>query len=344
MDVVALAQHEIFNAVATLGTATTPEHLKKLFRMVPEVIFCFDGDQAGRQAAERALDIALATMEDGRRIRFMFLPQGEDPDTLVRREGKEAFINRVDQATPLPDFFFESLKRQVDIDTLDGKALLSKLALKKLQPMPNGVLRQLMLDQLAQLSNLSLERLLEFVPASNPATTTPEAGAPRRQPPPGQDTATAVRRRHQPSQSQMLSPAERATLLLLHYPQFVSRITLEEHELEASDARGVALLMELIRLLRNNPNLNPGGILGYWQGAQDQSMRGEIARLAATELPVKDPQGLQAEFSDAIQLILSRHSEKDLDSLLEKAKNEPLSEQERQNLTMLLNKKHRLAE
>ena len=111
MDVVALAQFGIRNAVATLGTSTSEEHLTRLFRMVGEVVFCFDGDQAGRQAASRALATVLPLMIDGRQARFLFLPEGEDPDSLVRREGPDAFQDRVTCASPLSEFLFEQAGR-----------------------------------------------------------------------------------------------------------------------------------------------------------------------------------------------------------------------------------------
>ncbi|MCF7981822.1 MAG: DNA primase, partial [Pseudomonadales bacterium] len=262
MDVIALAQHDILNAVATLGTATSREHLSKLFRMVSEVVFCFDGDQAGRQAAERALDTSLPIMEDGRQVRFMFLPEGEDPDSIVRKEGKTTFMERIDNALSLPDFFFDSLSQQVNLTTLDGKARFSKLALKKLQPMPNGVLRQLMLDQLAKLSHLSLERLLAFAPQEESPPiesydeevhtqySTRESRNPQRRS--GQN---------QPRRN-VRTPAEWATLSLLHHPQFIEHLE-DFPELSDADSPGAELLHELIQLLRENPSLTPGGIIGH---------------------------------------------------------------------------------
>ena len=104
MDVIALAQFEINNAVATLGTALTENHLQKIFRYTSEIVFCFDGDNAGRKAAARALETALPEMRDGVSAKFLFLPDGEDPDTMVRKLGKEAFLQQVDSALPLSEF------------------------------------------------------------------------------------------------------------------------------------------------------------------------------------------------------------------------------------------------
>ena len=128
MDVVALAQFGLTNAVATLGTATTPEHLERLYRTVSEVVFCFDGDAAGRRAAWRALENALPVLRDGREARFLFLPEGEDPDTLVRRIGAETFQQKTVESVPLSKFFYESLSRQVDTSSVDGRARLVELA------------------------------------------------------------------------------------------------------------------------------------------------------------------------------------------------------------------------
>ncbi|MBS7664223.1 DNA primase [Pseudomonas lalucatii] len=145
MDVIALAQQGLRNAVATLGTATSEEHLKRLFRLVPSVLFCFDGDQAGRNAAWRALEATLPNLQDGRRARFLFLPDGEDPDTLVRSEGTDAFRARINQqAQPLADYFFQQLGEEADPRSLEGKAHLATLAAPLIDKIPGNNLRTLM--------------------------------------------------------------------------------------------------------------------------------------------------------------------------------------------------------
>ena len=140
MDVVALAQHGLRYAVATLGTSTTEEHLKKLFRVTPEVVFCFDGDRAGRAAAWRALENALPEAQDGRTIRFLFLPDGEDPDSLVRKEGQEAFEERISrEAMPLSEYLISELTKQTDMKTAEGRARLAQLARPHLNRLRRGV-------------------------------------------------------------------------------------------------------------------------------------------------------------------------------------------------------------
>ena len=138
MDVIALAQHGISNATATLGTATSAAHLEKIYRQCPEVVFCFDGDNAGRRAAARALETALPTLQDGRQARFLFLPEGEDPDTLVRTKGAQHFSSLVSAAMPLEDFLFASQGENLNLDTMEGRARLSTLAVPLLQKLPAG--------------------------------------------------------------------------------------------------------------------------------------------------------------------------------------------------------------
>ncbi|WP_176494276.1 DNA primase [Cobetia sp. 5-25-4-2] len=159
MDVVALAQYGIRNACATLGTATSEEHLKRLYRLVDEVVFCFDGDKAGRQAARRALETVLDVMIDGRQARFLFLPEGEDPDSLVRSEGQEAFEKRVTCASGLSEFLFEQAAEGRDLKRMEQLERFVTQALEWISRVPEGVLRSLLLKELERRSGLERERL-----------------------------------------------------------------------------------------------------------------------------------------------------------------------------------------
>ncbi|WP_070886114.1 DNA primase [Pseudomonas argentinensis] len=173
MDVIALAQQGLRNAVATLGTATSEEHLKRLFRLVPSVLFCFDGDQAGRNAAWRALEATLPNLQDGRRARFLFLPDGEDPDTLVRSEGTDAFQARIHQhAQPLADYFFQQLSEEADPRSLEGKAHLVTLAAPLIDKIPGNTLRALMRQRLTQITGLDASAMGQAqAPARQPSAT-----------------------------------------------------------------------------------------------------------------------------------------------------------------------------
>ena len=178
MDVIALAQQGLRNAVATLGTATSEEHLKRLFRVVPSVLFCFDGDAAGRNAAWRALEATLSSLQDGRRARFLFLPDGEDPDTLVRSEGTDAFRARINQhAQPLADYFFQQLSEEADPRSLEGKAHLMTLAAPLIDKIPGNNLRALMRQRLSEITGLSGEALQQMAPTARSSSQPSQSSA-----------------------------------------------------------------------------------------------------------------------------------------------------------------------
>src|SRR3989338_4520223 len=237
MDVVALAQFGIDFAVATLGTATTRDHLERLFRHAPEVVFCFDCDRAGREAAWRALDNALPVLREGRQISYLFLPEGEDPDTLVRKEGSEAFLARLKKALPLPDYLFDSLSRQVDLGRLDGRARLVELARPLLSKMPAGVLRQMMLDQLGELSR------------TDPGKLPVSAGAPEQRPAQHEYRPRGGGPREPPSMIRL------AIAMLLQQPELARNVQ-NEDDLAELDMPGMPLLMELLRVVKGTSGLN----------------------------------------------------------------------------------------
>ncbi|MGH8243852.1 MAG: DNA primase, partial [Steroidobacteraceae bacterium] len=163
VDVVRLAQSGIAYAVATLGTATTPEHLNRLFRVTSELVFCFDGDAAGRNAAWRALENALEHARDGRQLRFLFLPEGHDPDTLVGAEGAKAFEARIGQAQPISEFLVTQLVARTDLSSVDGRARLAELARPLLARVPAGVYHELLLERLAEEVRMPAGRLAELL-------------------------------------------------------------------------------------------------------------------------------------------------------------------------------------
>ncbi len=176
MDVIALAQHGITYATATLGTATSNAHLERVYRLCPEVVFCFDGDEAGRKAALRALEAALPCMEDGRQARFLFLPEGQDPDDAVRGGGQAHFEQLLSKAVPLETFLFESVAQGLDITSLDGRARMSKLALPYIRQLPEGVYRQLMFQALAERTGLELSSLMLLEAPPVPTRASPITG------------------------------------------------------------------------------------------------------------------------------------------------------------------------
>ncbi|MCW8126857.1 DNA primase [Microbulbifer halophilus] len=291
MDVVALAQYDIRCAVATLGTACGEDHIQLAFRHTAELVFCFDGDRAGRNAARRALEAALPQMQDGRSLRFLLLPEGEDPDTLVRQLGGERFEQLLEeQARPLEDFLFDLLGEGINLQTMDGRARLSKAAAPLLDRLPDGVYRQLMFQQLAARTGLDRETLQEVISAeqararaAQPAPRPPQAETtptPGEMPPPDDallpdlDPGTAeyapdrgqAPPAEQPRRSQYRLPAERMLIaLVLHHPELAARIEDPEPYRTSSDP-DLQLLGRLVEVIQSRPGLSKFQLIGHWRG------------------------------------------------------------------------------
>ncbi len=315
MDVVRLHQAGITYAVATLGTATTPEHLQRVFRICNEVVFCFDGDRAGRAAAWRALENSLSQTRAGRQIRFLFLPEGHDPDSLVGEEGREAFESRLQNALPLSEYFLNQLSSQVDLQTVDGRAQLAELAKPLIERIPEGVYRDLLSQEVAQLVRIDRSRLN---PQGSRNETDP--GAVQKQP------ERLVRRTP-------AAPGGRGTLVrqairtLVHYPEIASKAPSPDG-LEGIDKAGIPLLIELLSDLKENPCANTAALLERWRGRPDFE---PLFRLAQAEYPV-DAAGAVRELNDALlQLFPERESQR-LDELLRKQAREGLTDAEKTEL------------
>jgi len=303
MDVVSLFQFGVTQAVATLGTATTPEHAELLFRNAPDVFFCFDGDAAGRRAGWRALESVLPRMKDGRQAFFLFLPDGEDPDTIVRKEGKDGFDERLKQATPLSQFFFDELTREINLGTLDGKARLAERAKPMLAQIPDGAFGDLMKQQLATLTGLGARP--GAAPVSRPA---PRAVAP----------------------TQRRSLVRAAIAILLQQPSLA--MTLDGHHFGGLRLPGVELLIELLTLVEQRPDISTGALLEHFDGREEQE---SLHKLAAQTLPGDEAMWNQ-ELHDAVaqlekQLLLQR-----LEELQAKQRQQGLDDTDKYELRELL--------
>ncbi|MEC8908581.1 DNA primase [Thalassolituus sp. UBA2590] len=260
MDVVALAEFGIHYAVATLGTATSEHHLRRLFKIVPEVIFCFDGDDAGRTAAARAMETALPVLSDGVQARFLFLPDGEDPDTLVRQEGRDGFEKRLNESLHLPEFLFEQLKQQVDFDTLDGKARLDKMAAPLIGKLPKGTLRSLMekrLEDMIGTRSAAMAAVNETAPEPEPeiddGVSMPDI------------ITEPVPPSHAPDTEDPLAPmVHRAISSLVRFPGLAQELSIPETEAETEYER---LLFEILKRLHQSPQQESIGLLIQWIGS-----------------------------------------------------------------------------
>ncbi|NIM27382.1 MAG: DNA primase [Gammaproteobacteria bacterium] len=312
MDVVALAQHGIRNAVATLGTAATEAHLEQLFRVSQDVVFCFDGDEAGRRAAWRALETALPAMHDGRQALFMFLPEGQDPDSLVRTEGPEAFAAAVEAADSLGTFLFDRLAARVDRSTIDGRARLAELARPLLAKLPEGSFRELCYRRLAELTGLAPE---------NSATLGSGRGNARARSP-----ASPLDKQKRQSPSLV----RKVITWLLHYPSLGQGVTSTDH-LRSLELPGVPLLLELVETLEDRPNLTTGGLLERFR---DHASGRHLARLAAEEVAPLDA-GLEREFSDSLEKLHRLADDQRFALLARKGREGHLSDAEKREFARL---------
>ena len=299
MDAVALAQHGIRNVVATLGTSTTADHLQRLFRVTPEVVFAFDGDRAGKAAAWRALEQALPECRDGRQLKFLFLPDGEDPDSMVRAEGAPAFSERIENAIPLSEFLLDTLAAQTDLDSIDGRARFAELARPLIARVPAGVFRGLLTEALAQRAGVKLENLTKLI--GEPA---PEA--------PGPERRSAIRR---PAGRVRQSPVRVAIQLLLQRPGLAMQAP-DPEALSSLEQPGAGLLAELVAWLRSRPDATVGEILEHWRGTEHEAALGKLAQ---TE-PLVPDEGVEAEFADIIDRLGGRSERQRIDRELEELK------------------------
>lgn len=309
MDVVMLAQHGVREAVATLGTATTREHLTLLFKQTQKVVFCFDGDRAGRSAAWRALEQALPEIQGTRECRFLFLPDGHDPDTYVQQIGAEAFRALVDKAEPLTAFLLSELGKQADLETIEGRAKLAALAKPHLAKLPEGPLRSLLTDELVRITRLRRTEVEALAPAPEDAPHDPVQTARPSKP----DPAAKLPRR--------------ALRILLEAPRLAAKA---EHisQIARTPLPGAAALVEAIEFFQEHPHFTAAQLEHRWSGTPKAVA---LARLAAEPLDM-DGDALQTQFLSVLKTLRERAVKAQFDALMQR---EALSATEQQEALAL---------
>ncbi|WP_376693714.1 DNA primase [Wenzhouxiangella sp. EGI_FJ10409] len=274
MDAAALFQFGFDNAVATLGTSVTSDHMGLLFRASPVVVFCFDGDRAGRQAAWRGLEAALPELKSNREVRFLFLPEGEDPDSLVRGQGQAAMAQMLDDARPLSAFFFDHLAESLDMTSLDGRARLVALAEPYLEKLPEGAFADMMREELVRRAGHGgrIQPKAEGRPQARPAAAADE--------------------------DRSLTPVQYAVALLVQRPGLAAG--LPEDALDApATVRGVDFLRELIDFCRHKPQFSTAKLLEAWRDRREAPW---LARLATREV-ISDPEEMPAALTQTLARI-----------------------------------------
>ncbi|MEJ2765774.1 DNA primase [Photobacterium sp. MCCC 1A19761] len=310
MDVVALAQFGVDYAVASLGTSTTGDHIQTLFRQTGTVVCCYDGDRAGRDAAWRAMEQALPYLTDGRQLKFMFLPDGEDPDTYIRQYGKDGFEAQIEQAMSLSEFMFNSLVAQVDMSSREGKAKLKTLAKPLLEKVAGETLREYLLNTLGY--NLGLPPDQIRIELKRDETQRPQ----------------------QQQQNIKRTPMRDVIALLLQHPGFVDSLAFDMAAFEGIEIPGLNLLISIVDKCRANPNITTGQLLESWRGRKNEQM---MARLAAWELPLaKDEDNTLDVFLDAMDKVIDQCVKQQIEKLQAKSNTVGLSVEEKRELQLLI--------
>lgn len=312
MDVIALAQHGIFNAVATLGTATSIYHIQLLAKHTKRLIFCFDGDTAGKQAAWRGLESSLPHLNTGLDASFIFLPEGHDPDSLVREEGKESFLARMKQGTPLHRFFFASLSKNINLSNPAGKTQLINLVKPYLQKMEDSSYKQLLIDDLARQTHLDSDRLNRLLADQNEIIA------------PSGPTTTISR-----------TPLRIALALLLQNPEIYTS-SAQHIKTALLHPKEHHILLVVLKQLSENPKATTATLIEFWR---DTSYFDSINKLASWNHQVPDLE-LIKEFIDTLIFLQEQNRELIIQQYINKSRQEGLTATERKSLQDLLKEKH----
>ena len=310
MDVIALAQNSISYSVATLGTAMSRNHLEILFRYTGEIVFCFDGDEAGRKAAWRAVELALPVLRDGRQIRIMLLDSGFDPDTYVRQVGAEKFVAAARDSRLLSDYFFEYLSFDLNLAEMESRAKITAMAKPLIAQLPQGIFR-----------NLMEKRLLDLAQVDNI-----QVGAGKVSQGSGVNANLSRRGRVKPS------PYRTALAILLQYPGLFKALDIKEIRSDDSASEGIKLLLEVLMILAETPELSSAGLVERFRGDSSEKT---IKILAQYDLLVPE-HGLEDELIGAFRRIVQQENEKRLAKLLIRAEQNSLAEPDRIELKRLL--------
>ncbi|PLX64269.1 MAG: DNA primase [Vibrio alginolyticus] len=309
MDVVALAQYGVDYSVASLGTSTTGDHLQVLFRQTSTVVCCYDGDRAGREAAWRAMENALPYLTDGSQLKFMFLPDGEDPDSYIRQNGKQAFEQQVSNAMPLSEFMFSSLTQQVDMSTKEGMAKLSTLAVPLIDKVPGGTLRLYLRELLGRRLGLVDERQLQQLISKQ-----------------GKED-----KRPQPHKEIKRTPMREVIALLIQNPQYVSMVP-DLTSVRDLPIPGLSLFVDVLDKCQAHPHINTGQLLEHWRNSQNETL---LSRLASWDIPL-DEDNQEEIFLDSLDKIIAQCVEKQIENLQAKARSVGLSAEEKRELLALM--------
>ncbi|HDM8221509.1 TPA: DNA primase [Vibrio campbellii] len=307
MDVVALAQYDVDYSVASLGTSTTGDHIQMLFRQTNTVVCCYDGDRAGKEAAWRALENALQYLKTGNTLKFLFLPDGEDPDSYVRKYGKQAFEQQIEQATPLSSYLFDNLieLHQINLGNNEGKSALRAYASALIDKIPDPYFQEL------------LEKLLDE-----------RTGFDNRLRQPRKKTSET---RPQPHKEIKRTPMREVIALLIQNPSYAQMVP-DLSSVRELSIPGLSLFVDVLDKCQAHPHINTGQLLEHWRNSQNETL---LSRLASWDIPL-DEDNQEEIFLDSLDKIIAQCVEKQIENLQAKARSVGLSAEEKRELLALM--------
>ena len=320
MDVISLAQHGIDYAVASMGTATTDDHFNRLFRLTDYIYFCFDGDQAGLDAAWRALKNALPHVREGRQIKFVFLPENDDPDTYVKKNSAAAFEKKLDHGLDLSDFLIKKLANAIDMKSIDGKARLAEKAKPLINQIPKGIFKELILEKLSASIGLSPAKLNKLLINQDNQLT-------------NNDRRRMISKISKKKLKGGPSVIKKAITLILNYPSIANDITHEQ--IGANKKPGVEILKKLLTTIQEKPQITTAGLIELWRDDPEGKFLGQ---LAITELPENEDFNAKNELQDCLHQITKENHKARITHLIDKQSNNELTPDEKKEFKNLISK------
>ena len=321
MDVLSLAQHGIDYAVASMGTATTDDHFNRLFRLTDYIYFCFDGDQAGLDAAWRALENALPHIREGRQIKFVFLPKNDDPDTFIKKNSAAIFEKELDNGKDLSDFLIEKLAKNIDIKSIDGKARLAEQARPLINSIATGIYKELLIEKLAISINISAKKLNKLLLKSTDKSKQNKK----------RGSSLSARKISGNFSKTRPSIVRKAITIILNFPQSSQNIDI--NSITELQLPGVQLLYELIKTSKNEPKITTAGLIERWR---DDKEGKHLGKLAAMELPEHEDFNAIEELKNCINQLMVLANRKRILALIEKEKQALITDKEKTELLDLI--------
>ncbi len=322
MDVIGLAQHGVNYAVASMGTATTADHFTRLFRLTDFICFCFDGDQAGLDAAWRALENALPHIREGRQIKFVFLPNGEDPDSYIRNNSAADFEKQLKAGADLSDFLIDKIAQNIDIKSIDGKARLAEKAKPLISQIPKGIFKELIIEKLSEFIGLSPKKLKILITQNAKRNSIKF-----------RNNKVTYNKTAQKKNKESPSIIKKAITLVLNYPEIVKNI--DDFSTNDQNKPGTEILKKLIDTIKEEPKINTAGLIERWRDDKEGKYLGQ---LAITELPENTEFDALTELKNCFLLLEKIYYKERINILIDKQSKNELSAKEKNELGKLIHK------